>query len=268
MLTHEQTARLREKLLNIQKELREDIRETGGNLEENNSRESTGELSLYDNHPADMGTELFEREKDRALSVHNKDELEKVEKALASIENGNYGLCEQCGKNIPFDRLDAIPYATTCVEHSPDQFTPGDRPVEEEILNPARNDTFSSRDLSEADDYEVSFEEVGSFGTSETPSDFTGDFDSYNELYSDDEREGAPEQYETFVGTNMENDDIEIYSSENEREYVDTLDEEGVESPIGDIPYRETDGYVDDSKEKRKAAGLRQEQDDSRKGRF
>lgn len=252
MLTDKQTAHLKKKLLNIQKELRDDIKETGGNLENNNSRESTGELSLYDNHPADMGTELFEREKDRALSVHNKDELEKVEKALSAIETGDYGLCEQCGKNIPFDRLDAIPYATTCVEHSSDQFIPGDRPVEEEILNPAKDNTFSSRDLSEADNYEDSFEEVASFGTSETPSDFTGDFDSYNELYSDDEREGAPEQYETFVGTNMETDDIEIYTSENEREYVDKLDQEGVESPIGDIPYRKTDGYVHDEKEEEK----------------
>ncbi|ONK23999.1 molecular chaperone DnaK [Bacillus sp. VT-16-64] len=252
MLTQEQTAHLKEKLLNIQKELREDMKETGGNMENNNMRESTGgELSLYDNHPADMGTELFEREKDRAISVHNKDELEKTEKALAAINKGEYGRCEQCGKDISFERLDAIPYATTCVEHSPDQLLPGDRPVEEDIINPAKNDTFSNRDLSEADDYEDSFEEVASFGTSETPSDFTGDFDSYNELYSDDEREGAPEQYETFVGTDIEGDDIQIYSSENEREYVEKLDEEGIESPIGDIPYRKTDGYVDDKDNQR-----------------
>lgn len=250
MLTQKQTAYLREKLTNIQKDLREDVQETGGNLENNNSRESTGELSLYDNHPADMGSELFEREKDRAISVHNKDELEKVEKALAAIENGEYGHCEVCGKDIPFDRLDAIPYATTCVEHSPDQSIPGDRPVEEGILNPARDNTFSSRDLSEADNYEDSFEEVASFGTSETPSDFTGDFDSYNELYSDDKREGAPEQYETFVGTDIEGDDIEIYSTENKQEYMDKLDDAGVESPIGDIPYKRTDGYVDPHKEK------------------
>jgi YteA family regulatory protein len=251
MLTDEQTAYLKEKLVNIRKDLRETIQETGGNMENHTSRESTGELSLYDNHPADMGSELFEREKDRAISVHNKDELEKAEKALAAIENGQYGRCEVCGKSIPFDRLDAIPYATTCVEHSADQAIPGDRPVEEEILNPAKDNTFSSRDLSEADNYEDSFEEVGAFGTSETPSDFTGDFDSYNELYSDDKREGAPEQYETFVGTDIEGDDIEIYSTENKQEYMDKLDDAGVESPIGDIPYRRTDGYVDEDDEKK-----------------
>ncbi|MEM5591840.1 hypothetical protein AAHH67_09065 [Niallia circulans] len=39
--------------------------------------ESVGELSSYDNHPADLGTELFEREKDSALEQHDQSELEK-----------------------------------------------------------------------------------------------------------------------------------------------------------------------------------------------
>ena len=39
------------------------------------AQEAVGELSMYDNHPGDMGTELFEREKDMALNVHAGSEL-------------------------------------------------------------------------------------------------------------------------------------------------------------------------------------------------
>ena len=53
---------------------------------------------MYDNHPADMGTELFEREKDIALNVHAGSELDKVDNALQAMEDGSYGKCEVCQK--------------------------------------------------------------------------------------------------------------------------------------------------------------------------
>ena len=45
-------------------------------------------LSAYDNHPADMGTELYEREKDFALEEHADSELNKVNAALQAMEEG------------------------------------------------------------------------------------------------------------------------------------------------------------------------------------
>jgi DnaK suppressor protein len=38
-----------------------------------------------------------------------------VGEALARIDAGTYGLCEDCGRNIPKQRLDALPYTTLCV---------------------------------------------------------------------------------------------------------------------------------------------------------
>ena len=43
-------------------------------------------------------------------------ELGSIEKALERIRSGQYGVCEHCGKKIPMARLNALPYATMCIE--------------------------------------------------------------------------------------------------------------------------------------------------------
>ncbi|MDR2028346.1 MAG: TraR/DksA family transcriptional regulator, partial [Treponema sp.] len=39
-----------------------------------------------------------------------------IDSALTRIQQGKYGLCMKCGKRIPQDRLEAIPYALMCIE--------------------------------------------------------------------------------------------------------------------------------------------------------
>jgi len=78
--------------------------------------EALSELSDYDDHPADVATETFEREKDRALRTNAQRTVERIESALQKMERGTYGLCDICGKEIPAGRLDAVPYATLCVK--------------------------------------------------------------------------------------------------------------------------------------------------------
>ncbi|MGA9770947.1 MAG: TraR/DksA C4-type zinc finger protein [Blastocatellia bacterium] len=53
-----------------------------------------------------------------ALVNMKSDRLEKINAALQSIDDGTYGKCEVCGKEIEPERLDAEPTATTCIEHS------------------------------------------------------------------------------------------------------------------------------------------------------
>jgi DnaK suppressor protein len=43
-------------------------------------------------------------------------ELAHIENALARMQDGEYGVCEVCSKKIPMARLDALPYATMCIE--------------------------------------------------------------------------------------------------------------------------------------------------------
>ncbi|MBM3493014.1 MAG: hypothetical protein FJX72_01635 [Armatimonadetes bacterium] len=85
-----------------------------------NDRSGSGgsdtELSDYDtNHPADMGSELFDREKDLALVENVNSLLDQVNGALAKIAADTYGVCDGCGGRIPEARLRALTYATMCV---------------------------------------------------------------------------------------------------------------------------------------------------------
>ncbi|AOQ23532.1 TraR/DksA C4-type zinc finger protein [Neomoorella thermoacetica] len=101
--------------------------------------ESTQELSRYDNHPGDLGTEEFERGKDLALRDNVQVQLRKIEDALQSIAEGTYGYCRRCGREIPRERLEAIPETTLCLECRRKMEGKADkhsRPVEEAVILP------------------------------------------------------------------------------------------------------------------------------------
>jgi RNA polymerase-binding protein DksA len=74
------------------------------------------ELSSADQHPADIGTELFEREKDLSILEQVAAELNGVEQAIRRVDDGTYGVCDTCGRPIGAERLQARPAATLCVE--------------------------------------------------------------------------------------------------------------------------------------------------------
>jgi len=75
-----------------------------------------GELSDYDQHPADSATETFERERDLAIEDNAQVILRETEAALKKVADGTYGTCERCGKMISEARLKAIPYTPYCIE--------------------------------------------------------------------------------------------------------------------------------------------------------
>jgi RNA polymerase-binding transcription factor DksA len=79
-------------------------------------RTALSETSGADQHPADVGTERFERDKDLSIIAGIDAELVDVESALRRLESGAYGKCELCGRPIGEDRLRARPAARFCVK--------------------------------------------------------------------------------------------------------------------------------------------------------
>lgn len=75
--------------------------------------EQVGELASYDQHPADLGTETFEREKDLSILEGLEAELGELEAALQRIDDGTYGIDEVTGEPIDPARLEANPAART-----------------------------------------------------------------------------------------------------------------------------------------------------------
>ncbi|MEJ9228596.1 TraR/DksA C4-type zinc finger protein [Peribacillus butanolivorans] len=249
MATKQQTQHLKKELLIEKEKLNNRLKNDEQSLLNKSQTESVGELSSYDNHPADLGTELFEMERNQALDEHAQSEMEKVKNALNAIEAGFYGHCKTCDTEIPFERLEAIPTTLYCVEHAPVRPTTQDRPVEEDVLIPSKGNNFKNRHGSEIVDKEDSFGEVAKFGTSETPADYTGNHDSYNNLYkTEDETNGFPEDYEGFLANDIEGKKIRGIPNKKKKNYEDTLDEENVEFQLGDIPYKQKDSYINEEK--------------------
>ena len=98
--------------------------------------EQLSELADYDQHPADMGSETFEREKDLSILEQLEDELAELQAALERIDAGTYGIDEVTGDPIAPERLDAVPTARTNVDtearREPDSRLPHGRADEPE----------------------------------------------------------------------------------------------------------------------------------------
>ncbi len=164
--------------------------------------EAYEEMSMYDNHPADAGTEMFEREKDLGIRQNAQRMLESCKEALQRIEAGTYGVCERCGQAIPAERLEAFPTAALCVpcksgqERLPDRYP---RPIEETVLTPPFGRSFRDNSTFVGYDGEDAWQDVGVYGTSEGPQDVPGTM-GYNDMYhSQEEPYGGAEAMELVV---------------------------------------------------------------------
>jgi DnaK suppressor protein len=78
---------------------------------------SDGDLSAYSFHMADQGTDAMEREKAFLFASKEGRLLYHIDEALRRLYKApdRYGLCENCGSPIGFERLDALPHARLCI---------------------------------------------------------------------------------------------------------------------------------------------------------
>jgi DnaK suppressor protein len=118
MASHVNVDRARERLLAERERLQRIADALSGEAGEGggSERDALSELSLADQHPADLGTEMFEREKDLSILERIEAERADVERALKRVEEGTYGLCEACGREVAKARLEIRPAARFCVD--------------------------------------------------------------------------------------------------------------------------------------------------------
>jgi DnaK suppressor protein len=72
----------------------------------------------FDENFADSGQVAAEQGEHRAIVGHIQDSLRDVDRALAKLEDGTYGKCEECGEDIAEARLEAMPAARYCIKHA------------------------------------------------------------------------------------------------------------------------------------------------------
>jgi len=77
---------------------------------------ASGDLSTMPYHMADIGTDNYEQEFTLGMLETEEVELRDIDDALAKIDAGTYGQCEECSKKISKARLKVIPYARLCID--------------------------------------------------------------------------------------------------------------------------------------------------------
>jgi YteA family regulatory protein len=243
LLSEEQLARLKATLSQRLADARRQLEKNEHfGLRHAMAKESLGELSNVDNHPADQGSEWFERGKDLALKEHLQQEIADLERALKAMEEGRYGWCEVCRRAIPEERLEAMPTATTCIAHAPSSVSES-RPMEERVI----------RELSARfDDPPGGNEEETAFYDTE---DAWQDVARYNELVGvheeeieADESRGYAEEIEGFLATDLYGREQGYVDNRLRAEYQRRLDDAGVISILGNPradDYTLWEGYVD-----------------------
>lgn len=100
---------MEKELLKMQDEIQSKINRT-----DNDFRDVVGSMGIKDS--CDLASDDIATKKMEALSQIDAGRLKAVEQALIRVRNGKYGICAQCGKSIPEERLRALPYALLCME--------------------------------------------------------------------------------------------------------------------------------------------------------
>ncbi len=124
MKTKEQ-ASFQSQLLELRKRLRREVGKAEEALREDVVK--PGEISSVPTHPADEDVEGLDAE---IAIAHNEEFLlEQVEAALERFEAGTFGVCQQCGRTIDAERLQALPYTAHCIECAGDHTDQIEQPV-------------------------------------------------------------------------------------------------------------------------------------------
>jgi DnaK suppressor protein len=108
----------RRRLLALKKRLGGDLSELEEEVLRPIGGEAGGGLSDVPVHPADLGTDNYEAEVMLGLLENEEQLLAEVNDALARIEQGTFGHCEECQQEIPRQRLQAVPYTRYCLKHA------------------------------------------------------------------------------------------------------------------------------------------------------
>src|SRR6516164_5900893 len=106
----------RKKLLALRERFGEDATQLQDEALRASEGEASGNLSHVPIHMADLGTDSFEQEFTLGLLENDEQKLKEIDAALERIEQGTFGRCEECRKDLSKERLKALPYTRYCVE--------------------------------------------------------------------------------------------------------------------------------------------------------
>ncbi|MNZ98756.1 RNA polymerase-binding transcription factor DksA [compost metagenome] len=166
---------------------------------------------------------MYERGKDIALHEQEELQLNRIDAALAAMDDGSYGFCRTCNKPIPSERLEAVPDTLYCVEHAPRQDLTYNRPIEEEFLAPPFGRSSKDEDSSyNGFDGEDAWQIVEQWGNSNSPamSENRNAADYEHIGIEAEENDGFVESIESFLATDITGRHVSVIRNEHYFDYI------------------------------------------------
>ena len=103
-------------VLKKKEEILDDIKHISDDTLKKSQKEASGDISGYTYHMADVATDTYDREFSLGLASNERKIILELDDALKRIEDGSFGICEDCKSLIARNRLKAVPYARLCVK--------------------------------------------------------------------------------------------------------------------------------------------------------
>lgn len=103
-------------ILKEKEEILEEIKHISEDTLKKSQKEASGDISGYTYHMADVATDSYDREFSLSLASNERKRLYELDDALRRIEDGTFGICEDCQKPIAKTRMKAVLQARFCVK--------------------------------------------------------------------------------------------------------------------------------------------------------
>lgn len=103
-------------ILKRKEEVLEQIKHISEDTLKKSQKDAAGDISGYTYHMADIATDTYDREFSLSLASNESKLIYEIDDALKKIEDGTYGICEECKNLITKARLKVLPYARLCLK--------------------------------------------------------------------------------------------------------------------------------------------------------
>ena len=94
----------------------EELKRTRGAMHRESEGVRGSAFAHVDNHPGDLGTDTHEEELDETADIFFDEEERRIAEARRALAEGTYGICVDCHRPIPPERLRAVPEAVRCLK--------------------------------------------------------------------------------------------------------------------------------------------------------
>ncbi|HLJ94943.1 MAG TPA: TraR/DksA family transcriptional regulator [Gemmataceae bacterium] len=115
-MTKAELEKYRQRLLDLGKSRKGNVRDLQAEAFQSAGGEASGNLSNVPVHMADLASDNFEQEVSIRLLETEEQILEEIAEALERVDNGTFGRCQECSREISKERLSAIPYTRLCID--------------------------------------------------------------------------------------------------------------------------------------------------------